>query len=143
MNPAARWRIEGRTMLTSVETGSPSPQHPVLTRRGALQAGAIGLLGLGMNHLQALRALAGPAASAPKARSVIYIFLSGGLSQLDSFDLKPDAPPEIRGEFRPIATRTPGVRICEHLPLLAQRSQLLVAGAVADASAQRPLGRPP
>src|SRR6266702_492924 len=60
-----------------------------------------------------------PAAS---ARSVIYIFLSGGLSQLDSFDLKPDAPEGIRGEFRPIATRTPGIQICEHLPLLAQRS---------------------
>ena len=56
------------------------------------------------------------------ARSVIYIFLSGGLSQLDSFDLKPDAPADIRGEFRPIATRTPGIHICEHLPLLAQRS---------------------
>src|SRR5205809_3876847 len=59
-----------------------------------------------------------------QARSVIYIFLSGGLSQLDSFDLKPDAPAEIRGEFDPIATRTPGIRICEHLPRLAQRSHL-------------------
>jgi hypothetical protein len=57
-------------------------------------------------------------------RSVIYIFLSGGLSQLDSFDLKPDAPLEIRGEFRPFATRTPGIRICEHLPRLAERSNL-------------------
>ena len=61
---------------------------------------------------------------APKARSIIYIFLSGGLSQLESFDLKPDAPAEIRGEFRPIATRTPGIAICEHLPRLAQRSHL-------------------
>jgi hypothetical protein len=57
-------------------------------------------------------------------RSTIYIFLSGGLSQLDSFDLKPDAPAEIRGEFRPIATRTPSIRICEHLPRLAERSNL-------------------
>jgi hypothetical protein len=61
---------------------------------------------------------------AANARSVIYIFLSGGLSQLDSFDLKPDAPADIRGEFRPIATRTPGIRICEQLPRLAQRSHL-------------------
>jgi hypothetical protein len=53
---------------------------------------------------------------------VIFIFLTGGLSHLDSFDLKPEAPDSIRGEFRPIATRTPGIRICEHLPLLAQRS---------------------
>ncbi|MCI0459502.1 MAG: DUF1501 domain-containing protein, partial [Gemmataceae bacterium] len=59
---------------------------------------------------------------ATSTRSVIYIFLSGGLSQLDSFDLKPHAPADIRGEFRPIATRTPGIQICEHLPLLAQRS---------------------
>jgi hypothetical protein len=57
-------------------------------------------------------------------KSVIYIFLSGGLSQLDSFDLKPEAPDEIRGEFRPMATATPGIHICEHLPRLAQRSRL-------------------
>ncbi len=73
-------------------------------------------------------ALIGPVAADPprprSARSVIYVFLSGGLSQLDSFDLKPDAPAEIRGEFRPIATRTPGIRVCEHLPRLAERSNL-------------------
>jgi hypothetical protein len=45
---------------------------------------------------------------APEVRAVVYIFLAGGLSQLESFDMKPDAPDEIRGEFRPIATRTPG-----------------------------------
>jgi hypothetical protein len=101
----------------------PSFQHPVFARRTALQAGTIGLLGLGMNHLGALRALAAGSADQP-ARTVIYIFLSGGLSQLDSFDLKPNAPDAIRGEFRPIATRTPGIQICEHLPLLAQRSHL-------------------
>ena len=56
--------------------------------------------------------------------SVIYIFLSGGLSQLESFDLKPEAPAGIRGEFRPIATNTTGMEICEHLPKLAQRSHL-------------------
>src|SRR5437867_7577292 len=61
---------------------------------------------------------------AEHAKSVIYIFLSGGLSQLDSFDLKPGAPAEIRGEFDPIATRTPGIHICEHLPRLARRSHL-------------------
>ena len=55
--------------------------------------------------------------------SVIYIFLSGGLSQIDTFDMKPDASPEIRGEFDPIATKTPGLHICEHLPMLAQRSE--------------------
>jgi hypothetical protein len=88
-----------------------------------LQAGAVGLLGLGTNHLAGLRALAANA-PAPKARAVIYIFLSGGLAQQDSFDLKPTAAAEFRGEFKPIATRTPGIQICEHLPLLAQRSHL-------------------
>src|SRR5262245_29610189 len=98
------------------------PAHPRFGRRFALQAGAIGLLGLGMEHVSALRALVAPAN--PRARSVIYIFLSGGLSQHESFDLKPEAPADIRGEFRPIATSTPGIAICEHLPLLAQRSHL-------------------
>src|SRR5262249_21565862 len=95
-------------------------QHPVFSRRTALQAGAIGLPGLGMNHVEALRAANGNKTS--RARTVIYIFLSGGLAQQDSFDLKPNAPAEIRGEFKPIATNTPGIQICEHLPLLAQRS---------------------
>jgi hypothetical protein len=102
---------------------SPPLQHPVFTRRTVLQAGAVGLLGLGMNHVEALRAAAN-ASKAPRARTVIYIFLSGGLSQLDSFDLKPNAPAEVRGEFKPIATHTPGLQICEHLPRLAQRSHL-------------------
>jgi Protein of unknown function (DUF1501) len=97
--------------------------HPVFSRRRMLQAGAVGLLGLGTNHLAALRTLASNAPAA-KARAVIYIFLSGGLAQQDSFDLKPDAAPEYRGEFRPIATRTPGVQICEYLPRLAERSHL-------------------
>src|SRR2546423_1089314 len=97
-------------------------EHPRFTRRTAIQAGAIGLLGLGVGELSALQALGAPAAKKPRA--AIYIFLSGGLAQQDSFDLNPDAPANIRGEFKPIATRTPGVRICEHLPLLAKRSHL-------------------
>lgn len=97
--------------------------HPGCSRRTALQAGAIGLLGLGANHLVPLRA-ANPAAATATAQSVIYIFLSGGLSQHDSFDPKPLAADTIRGEFQPIDTRTPGVQICEHLPRLAERSHL-------------------
>jgi hypothetical protein len=103
------------------------PRHPRFSRRLALQAGAIGLLGLGTDHLAALRsavAAGGLARAGGSPRSVIYIFLSGGLAQHDSFDPKPDAPEDIRGEFRPIATCTPGVRICEHLPELARRSHL-------------------
>jgi uncharacterized protein (DUF1501 family) len=92
-------------------------RHPVFSRRDMLQAGTVGLLGLSLAELSVLRA-AGGKKEAPR-RSVIYLFLSGGLSQHDSFDPKPDAPENIRGEFAPIHTRTPGVMICEHLPRLA------------------------
>jgi len=101
-----------------------SPRHPACDRRTALQAGTIGLLGLGMNHLEPLRRAAASPAGPARARSVIYIFLSGGLAQHDSFDMKPEAPTDIRGEFQPIDTATPGIQICEHLPRLAQRSHL-------------------
>jgi uncharacterized protein (DUF1501 family) len=100
---------------------TPTFEHPRLSRRTALQAGAVGLLGLGMSHLAALRA-AGGTAHPPRAGACIFIFLSGGLSQIDSFDPKPDAPAGIRGQFKPIATRTPGVHVCEHLAMLAARS---------------------
>ena len=105
------------------ETSHRAPAHPVFSRRAAIQAGSIGLLGLGANHLSALETLGSPATPAATARRCIYIFLSGGLAQQDSFDLKPEAPEDIRGEFRPIATASPGVEISEHLPLLAQRSR--------------------
>ncbi len=96
---------------------SSVPSHPRFSRRAAIQAGALGLLGLGMNQLKA----AGSASLGH--RRCVFIFLSGGLAQQDSFDLKPLAPDKIRGEFQPIATASPGVEICEHLPLLAQRSK--------------------
>jgi hypothetical protein len=96
--------------------------HPRLSRRAAIEAGTIGLLGLGMHQLGALRSQAADRAVREK-RSCIYIFLSGGLAQHDSFDMKPHAPDDIRGEFQPIATQTAGISICEHLPLLAQRSR--------------------
>jgi hypothetical protein len=95
--------------------------HPRYTRRTALQVGAVGLLGLGVGEVAALRAAASACGS---ARSAIFVFLSGGLSQLDSFDPKPDAPADVRGEFGPIPTRTPGVHLCEYLPELARRSDL-------------------
>lgn len=69
-----------------------------------------------------------PAPNAPrprsKAKACIFIFLSGGLAQHESFDMKPNAPDNIRGEFRPISTKTTGLQICEHLPMLAERSHL-------------------
>jgi hypothetical protein len=89
-----------------------------------LHAGGIGLLGLSLADVAAWRSAAAEETTpAPKPRAVIYVFLTGGPSQHDTFDLKPDGPAEFKGEFNPISTRTPGIQICEHLPLLAERSQ--------------------
>jgi hypothetical protein len=102
-----------------------------MPRRVFLQAGTIGALGLSMTEVAELRGAApvrpvderhGQTETAiPKA--VIFLFLTGGASQHDTFDMKPHGPAEFKGEFNPIATRTPGIHICEHLPMLAQRSQ--------------------
>src|SRR5205085_12584347 len=62
------------------------------------------------------------AAGFGKAKSCILIFMWGGPSQLDTWDPKPDAPAEIRGEFKPISTNIPGIQISEHFPLLAQQA---------------------
>ena len=101
-------------------------EHSGFSRREALQIGAVGILGLGANHLAGLREAYAAGGHKPlaKAKSCIFIFLSGGLAQHESFDMKPNAPEDIRGEFKPIATRTPGLQICEHLPMLAQQSHL-------------------
>lgn len=99
------------------------------TRRDFLQVGYSGLLGLGLPGLLAGRsataASAAGAAATGRAKSVIVILLSGGLGQHDSFDMKPEAPDGIRGEFKPIDTAVPGVQFCEHLPGLAARAKQL------------------
>jgi hypothetical protein len=87
-----------------------------LSRRASLRVGGLALGGLALP--QVLRAT-GQAASAAEHKSVIMVFLPGGPSHLDMFDLKPDAPAEIRGPFRPIASAVPGFDVCEHLPRLA------------------------
>ena len=76
------------------------------SRRHLLQAGGAGLLGLSVPKLLAAEATQPPVRA--RAKSVIFLFLFGGPSQLETFDLKPDAPEKIRGPFRPIASRTPG-----------------------------------
>ena len=86
------------------------------TRRSFLQLGALGVGGLTLADLLRLEAQAGAKAT---KKSIINIFLSGGPSHLDTFDLKPNAPSEFRGEFRPIATNVPGFEISEHFPKLA------------------------
>src|SRR5262245_38256904 len=91
------------------------------TRRDFLRLGSAGLLGLSLPQLLAAQARASETGSSPRDVSLVFLFLHGGLSTIDSFDMKPDAPAEFRGEFRPAATNVPGTQICEHLPRLAQR----------------------
>jgi hypothetical protein len=88
-----------------------------VTRRGFLKIGAFGA-GVTLAEMLRLRAQAG--ASGSSGKSAIMIYLPGGPSHLDMYDLKPDAPKEIRGEFHPIATNVTGVEICEHFPLQAR-----------------------
>jgi hypothetical protein len=98
--------------------------HPRLLRRQILQVGGLGLIGRGLADLLRRDAEAAQqnAAAVPRVRSVIYLFQSGGPAQHETWDLKPDAPSGIRGEFAPVDTATPGMQICEHLPELARRS---------------------
>ncbi len=90
------------------------------TRRGAIQAGMIGT-GLGLAELPAMQAIAAPQIS-PRAKQVLFVFLTGGISHHDTFDMKPDAPEGIRGEFNPVSTSVPGLMASEHLPLLGARA---------------------
>jgi Protein of unknown function (DUF1501) len=115
-------------------------RNGLLTRRDLIEVGCSTALGLGLSTLLGRRAESATmptrradAALSPTrrtessfpptrpAKSVLFLFLFGGPSQLDTFDLKPEAPDECRGEFRPIHTSASGVQICEHLPKLAQQ----------------------
>lgn len=93
--------------------------HFFLNRRGILHAGAAGVLASGLPAAarEVKTATTGPA----RAKSVLIVLLSGGPSQLDTLDPKPEAPAEIRGEFGSISTAVPGAAVTEHLPLLAAR----------------------
>src|SRR5690349_11775988 len=94
--------------------GNPKVACDGLSRRELLIAGSLAALGL-----------ATPGADLPRpprrAKSVICLFLFGGWSQYETFDPKPDAAAETRGPYKPIASTVPGLRVCEHLPLLSQR----------------------
>ncbi|MFO0800035.1 MAG: DUF1501 domain-containing protein [Gemmataceae bacterium] len=95
---------------------APCP-GPRLSRRHMIQAGAASYVGLGLTQLLKADETRTRAATADH---LIIVFLNGGPSHLDMWDLKPDAPPEIRGEFKPIPTSVPGVSFGEHLPKLAR-----------------------
>ena len=89
------------------------------SRRSFLQMGALGVGGLGLSDVMRARAAAGNVTAAPDT-SVIFIWLAGGPSHLETYDMKPDAPEEYRGQFRPISTNVPGMDVCELLPLHAK-----------------------
>lgn len=96
-------------------------QGPVgITRRNMLQIGAIGALNLALPRVLAADERVAQKGRAPRADSCILVFLNGGPSHLDMWDMKPDLPKEMRSEFQPIATSVPGIRVCEHLPRLAR-----------------------
>src|SRR4051794_16841400 len=86
----------------------------VLDRRRLLKSGGLGVLGLGATGLA--RGGSSGTGSADPIRSCILIFYYGGPSHLDTWDLKPKAPKEVRGEFGSIATSVPGIRVGEHMP---------------------------
>jgi hypothetical protein len=96
-----------------------------MTRRDFLHVGGLGAAGLTLPGLLEARAAARPQAGTGKAKRCILLFMNGGPPQMDTFDLKPDAPPEVRGEFKPIATNVPGIQVSEQLPLVAKHADKL------------------
>ncbi len=94
-------------------------------RREFLQVGFSGFLGLSLPQIMAKTTTQAAVRPPARAKSLILIFTTGGMGHLDTFDMKPDAPVGIRGEFKPIATRAPGIQFCEHLPGLAAHADKL------------------
>src|SRR5262249_35746526 len=88
-------------------------------RRDFLRAGFLGVAGLTLADLFRLRA-SGAVRPGTAHKAVIMIYLPGGPSHVDMYDMKPDAPAEFRGEFKPIQTNVPGMHICELMPLQAR-----------------------
>src|SRR5258708_4040243 len=123
LNAASGWSLENPmpTPRKQVDTGMMVDRRP--TRRGFLKIGALGVGGLTLPQLLRAEAAAGIRAS---QKSVILIYLVGGPPHQDMFDLKPLAPNEIAGPWRPIATNVNGVQICEALPRLARIMDKLI-----------------
>src|SRR5262245_9509012 len=102
----------------------PGHRHPIgITRRELLQVGYSGLLGIGLASLLGSRAWAAEGGKSPRrANAVILAFLTRAPSHIDTGDVKPDAPPAIRGKFLPYYPRCPDAYVSEHLPRLAARA---------------------
>ncbi len=95
-----------------------------MPRREMMRVGALGFAGLSLPRLLLAEAASSPSRPRP-AKSCILFFLEGGPSHIDLWDMKPDAPAEVRGEFQPISTSLPGVPVCEHLPMLSEQMHKL------------------
>ena len=91
-----------------------------VSRRSFLEVGALSMLGMGMSDFLRAEQIAKNAGKKLKEKSVIFIWLPGGMSQLESYDMKPDAPPEYRGILRPIRTNVRGIEVCELMPMHAK-----------------------
>ena len=97
---------------------------PPLSRRDWLKLSAAGVVGYSLSGwLEAFAADAAP--NSQRKRSCIVLWMNGGPSQIDTFDPKPDAPANVRGQFKPIATSVPGIQISEHLPKIAKQMKRL------------------
>jgi hypothetical protein len=90
-----------------------------MSRRWFLKMGTLGVTGLSLSDVLRLQAAQGKSGGAPDT-SVIYIWLAGGPPHMETYDMKPEAPEEYRGQFQPIRTNVPGIEVCEHLPLHAK-----------------------
>ena len=91
-----------------------------VSRRSVLQAGALGVGGLGLSDLVRLRSEAAGRSEPLKDTAVIFVWLPGGPPHMETYDMKPDAPADYRGDFRPIKTNVPGIEVCELLPMHAR-----------------------
>lgn len=107
-------------MLTLL--GRPQTVCSGLSRRKLLQVGGAGLLGASLPQVLAAEQSVRGSSTKPRARSIIFIYLFGGPSQYETFDMKPDAPSRLRGPFQPIDSLTPGLLMCEHMPRMSQIS---------------------
>ena len=102
----------------------------LIRRRDYLRAGVVSTMGLDLPQWFQMQQIAQAQAASelvarPRAKACIFLFMWGGPAHQDTWDMKPTAPVEYRGEFQPIDTKVPGLQICEHLPMLAQRADRL------------------
>jgi hypothetical protein len=134
--PSVRHAAEhARSLYANPMLPTSSDLVRVGSRRWFLQTGAAGVAGLSMADMLRLQGQAAPLSAQRDKKSVILFWLSGGPSHLDMWDPKPAAPREIRGPYDTIATKLPGVRFCEHLPLQAKIADKLSIIRSVDCSA--------